>query len=255
MCGLRTQALTWCKELEDFLRKLFIKKAPGMTGSVDQWKKVLQESVPHAFLFFRLRKCIQWISQVGRSCNSLRDLRYCTNLKVAQETKLKTIGCGTTRWQHRPWIFQEHQFQMESEITWLEIHLFQLQSWLYKTYIPSTALSTMVPTPIQCTRSSTALCATAARGPDPLATLLLVGSPYELGSIYIKTPSPCSFQMPFQQLWICTYDMLAFPVLNQVERLKGADDVFSFDSSHVAQLLHTGKKEKPSAKRITFRYS
>jgi hypothetical protein len=102
----------------------------------------------------------------------------------------------------------------------------------------------MVPTPIQCTRSSTALCATAARGPDPLATLLLVGSPYELGSIYIKTPSPCCFQMPFQQLWICTYDMLAFPVLNQVERLKGADDVFSFDSSHVAQLLHTGKKRK-----------
>jgi hypothetical protein len=115
----------------------------------------------------------------------------------------------------------------------------------------------MVPTPIQCTRSSTALCATAARGPGPLATLLLVGSPYELGSIYIKTPSPCGFQMPFQQLWICTYDMLAFPVLNQVERLKGADDVFSFDSSHVAQLLRTGKKEKeqPSAKRITFRYS
>jgi hypothetical protein len=55
---------------------------------------------------------------------------HCVTLgtEVAQETKLKTIGCGTTRWQHRPWIFQEHQFQMESEITWLEIHLFQLQS-------------------------------------------------------------------------------------------------------------------------------
>jgi hypothetical protein len=69
--------------------------------------------------------------------------------------------------------------------------------------------------------------------------LFLVGCPDQLANVDLEATPAGGLEVAVENLGVSADDVLTFPVLDQVQTLKRAQDVVRFYCRHIAKLLHS----------------